>query len=91
MNLRSVRYTLLGTGMALVAGGCGDDLLNPDVIVLGTIGTAFFDLFEPRIREVLETEALPRAAEHVVVRPSTLTDRGNQTAIAVARRIVDES
>ena len=31
MNVRSVRYTLLGAGMALVAGGCGDDLLNPDV------------------------------------------------------------
>jgi glucokinase len=62
------------------------DLLNPDVIVLGTIGTAHADLFIPRARAVIDKEALPAAAAHVDVRPSGLTDRGNQTALAVAKR-----
>ena len=31
MNLRHVRNTLLCAGMALVAAGCGDDPLDPDV------------------------------------------------------------
>jgi glucokinase len=35
------------------------DLLNPDVIVLGTIGTAHFDLFEPLAREWIDAEAIP--------------------------------
>ncbi len=65
------------------------DLLNPDVIVLGTIGTAFFELFEPRIRPVIDAEAIPRAAAHVALRPSGLADRGNQTALAVARRLLE--
>lgn len=66
------------------------DLLNPDAIVLGTIGTAFFRLWEPRIRAVLAREALPRAANHVAIRPSGLTDRGAQTALAIAKRVLDD-
>ena len=66
------------------------DLLNPDVIVLGTIGSAHFDLFEPRIRTVLEREALQRAAEHVVIRPSGLSERGDQTALAIARKVAEQ-
>ena len=31
MNLRSIRYTLFGAGIALVAAGCGDDGLDSDV------------------------------------------------------------
>ena len=31
MNLRHVRYALLCAGMTLVAAGCGDDPLDPDV------------------------------------------------------------
>jgi glucokinase len=62
------------------------DLLNPDVIVLGTIGTAWFELFEPVARRVLDEEALARAAAHVAIRPSGLPARGDQTALAVAAR-----
>jgi len=83
-------------GAVAVLDICGDalgrvcavlvDLLNPDVIVLGTIGTAHPDLFIPRARAVIESEALPAAAAHVEIRPSGLTDRGNQAALAVAKR-----
>jgi glucokinase len=62
------------------------DLLNPDALILGTIGTAHLDLFEPRLRAVLEAEALPAAAAHVQVRGSGLEQRGHQTALAVACR-----
>jgi glucokinase len=62
------------------------DLLNPDVIVWGTIGTAWFELFEPRARRVLAEEALGPAADHVALRPSGLVARGDQTALAIAAR-----
>ena len=62
------------------------DLFNPDVLILGTIGSAHLDLFEPRLRAVLNVEALPAAAEHVEIRGSGLEQRGHQTALAVARR-----
>lgn len=60
------------------------DLLNPDVIVLGTIGTAHPSLFIPIAREVLDAEAISHSARNVRVVPSSLSDRGNQSALAVA-------
>ena len=62
------------------------DLLNPDVIVMGTIGTAHADLFVPRARAVIDREALPAAAAHVQLRGSGLSDRGDQTAASIALR-----
>jgi len=67
------------------------DLLNPDVIVLGTIGTAFPDLFLPRVRTVLDEEAIPRSAAHVDVRTSGLEQRGEQSALAIAHSVTRES
>ena len=67
------------------------DLLNPDVIVLGTIGTAFPDLFLPRVRAVLDEEAIPRSAAHVEVRASGLAQRGEQSALAIAHSLTRES
>ncbi len=60
------------------------DLLNPDVIVLGTIGSAFPELFIPTAQEVIDREAIPHSAEHVRLAPSGLEDRGNQSALAAA-------
>ena len=65
------------------------DILDPEVIVLGTIGTAFFDLWEPFVRDGIERDAIRGANARVSVRPSGLEDRGNQTALAVARRLLD--
>lgn len=69
----------LGRLMAIMT-----DMLNPEVFVLGTIGTAYPELFIPRAAEVLGREAIPAAAASVQVRPSGLADRGHQQAIAVA-------
>lgn len=60
------------------------DLLDPDVIVLGTIATAHPELFVPRAREVLDAEALPDSARHVSLVPSGLPDRAHQTALSLA-------
>ena len=42
MNLRSIRYTLFGAGIALVAAGCGDDGLDSDVT--GLVGAEVRDM-----------------------------------------------
>ncbi|MFT5152682.1 MAG: glucokinase [Planctomycetota bacterium] len=62
------------------------DLLNPEVIVVGTIGSAYPDLWFPRARAVLEQEAIPSAQENLRLEVSGLSDRGNQTALAIADR-----
>lgn len=60
------------------------DILNPEVFVLGTIGTAYPDVFIPGALETLRREAVAAACEIVRIEPSTLPDRGNQQALAVA-------
>lgn len=60
------------------------DVLNPEVFVLGTIGTAFPDLFIPTALSVLRRESVKHAAAIVHVRPSGLAHRGDQQALAVA-------
>jgi glucokinase len=70
----------LGRLMALLT-----DLLNPDVFVLGTIGSAHPELFLPIARAVLAREALPRAVERVRIVPSGLgPERGMKQALAAA-------
>jgi hypothetical protein len=61
------------------------DLLNPEVFVLGTIGSAHPELFLPGARTVLEREALPRAVARVKILPSSLgPERGMKQALAAA-------
>ena len=64
------------------------DILDPEVIVLGTIGTAYFDLWAPFARDGLLRDAIRGAEQRVRIAPSSLEDRGNQTALAVARRLL---
>lgn len=71
--------TELGRLLALLT-----DILNPDVFVLGTIGSEHFELLVPRAREVLKTEAILFSARHVRIERSGLSDRGNQSALAAA-------
>lgn len=69
----------LGRLMAIMT-----DILNPQVFVLGTIGTAFPELFIPVATKTLRAMAIPEAAASVDVRPSSLPDRGHQQALAAA-------
>lgn len=65
------------------------DVLNPDVIVLGTIGTAHPGLFIPGATRVLLEEGVAASARHVRVVPSALPHRGEQSALAVAARLLE--
>lgn len=67
------------------------DLLDPDVIVLGTIASAHPELFLPGARAVLDAEALPDAAGHVALVPSGLPDRADQTALSLALTALESS
>ncbi|MBL8763555.1 MAG: ROK family protein [Phycisphaerae bacterium] len=60
------------------------DILNPEVFVMGTIGSAHPELFEPVARRVLEDEAIGAAARLVRIVPSGLASRAEQQALAVA-------
>ena len=71
--------TELGRIMAIMT-----DILNPEVFVLGTIGTAYPDLLIPGAERVLREIAIEPAAAIVRVLPSALTHRGDQQALAVA-------
>ncbi len=65
------------------------DLLNPEVVVLGTIGAAHPDLFIPRARAVVAREAITRSASRLRIEPSPLgIDRGDLAALAIARRLL---
>ncbi|MEP0845823.1 MAG: ROK family protein [Phycisphaerae bacterium] len=72
----------LGRLMAILT-----DVLNPELFVLGTIGSAYPELFIPRATVVLHEQAIRHSAEIVRVVPSGLTDPGSQQALAVARGI----
>jgi glucokinase len=69
----------LGRIMAILT-----DVLNPEVFVLGTIGTAYPDLLIPGAKRALAEIALEPSAAIVDVRPSSLAERGDQQALAVA-------
>lgn len=62
------------------------DILNPNVIVLGTIGTAYPRLFMPGAMKVVKGEAIPHAAALVKIKPSAFEpdERGDKQALAVA-------
>lgn len=78
--------TELGRLMAIMT-----DILNPEVFVLGTIGSAHPDLFIPGALAALKREAIPESAAHVRVVPSGLSDRGHQQALAVACRLLESA
>jgi glucokinase len=74
----SGRY--LGRGLALLV-----DVLNPQIIVIGSVFRRAQDLLWPAAREVLEAEALPRSLRACTIVPDELGDAlGDYAALAVA-------
>jgi glucokinase len=69
----------LGRGMAILV-----DLLNPDVIVVGTLGVVLGDLLLAPARAMLQAEALPRAAQACRVVPAALGSRLGDVAALMA-------
>lgn len=60
----------LGHGIALLV-----DLLNPEMVVLGSLGVRAGDLFIPLARAVLDEEALPRSAAACEIVPAALGEQ----------------
>jgi glucokinase len=74
----------------LVAGRLGEliaivaNLLEPDVVVLGTIGSAHPGLFVPGAGESMRRRTVPETAAKLRIVPSTLEQRGSLSALAAA-------
>ena len=68
-----------------------NDVLNPEVIVVGTIGTHYPELFLPGAKRTMLEEGVSHSAGSVRLVPSALTQRGDQSAIAVAARLLERS
>ena len=74
----SGRY--LGNALAIII-----DILNPDVIVVGSMFVRCRRFLEPAMRAALEEEALPRSVATCKIVPAELGDRlGPLQAVAVA-------
>ena len=71
----------LGRGLAVLI-----DILNPQVVVLGSIYVRCRTFIEPAMRATLEAEALPQALRDCSVVPAALGEAlGSYAAVAVAR------
>ena len=73
----------LGAGLAVVM-----DILNPELIVIGSIYARNEDIFKPLMDEVLEREALPLARKVCKVVPAALGESiGDYAALSIAAGI----
>jgi glucokinase len=76
----------LGQGLALLI-----DILNPELIVLGSIYTRQQALIETHMAAALRAEALPQALAACRVVPAGLGEQvGDMAALAVAREVLEE-
>ena len=70
----------LGLGLSILI-----DLLNPEIIVLGSIYSRCKDLIEPSMNEALQKEVLPHALEKCKIVPALLGENiGNYGAVSIA-------
>lgn len=77
----SARY--LGRGLAILV-----DILNPEVIVIGSIFARAEDLLRPTMERVLREEALPGAVDAVRIVPAALGEKiGDYACLAIAASV----
>ena len=70
----------LGKGIAILV-----DILNPQLVVIGTLGVVLGDLLLDPARRLLQAEALPRAASVCQIVPAQLgSDLGSVSALVAA-------
>ncbi len=70
----------LGKGIAVIV-----DILNPEIVVIGSIFERARDLIEPYMYETLKREALPLSLEGLKIVPAALGDAiGDKAALGVA-------
>lgn len=74
----------LGRGLSILV-----DVLNPEVIVIGSIYGRQLDLLEPAAMEVLQREALPESLSVCKIRPAALGERvGDYAGLSVALNVL---
>ena len=74
----------LGRGLSIII-----DILNPEVIVIGSIYARNEDIFKPLMEEVLRKEALPLANKVCKVVPAALGESiGDYAALSIAASIL---
>ncbi len=77
---------MLGYGLSILV-----DILNPEVIVIGSIFQRSANLLRDRMDAVMQRECLPIAYEAVKVVPAALAeDLGDKAALALAQSILTE-
>lgn len=77
--------TYLGRGLSIVI-----DLLNPEVIVIGSIYTRNEKIMKPVMQRILDLEALPGANAVCKVVPAQLGEQiGDYAALSVASNLMD--
>tara|TARA_E500000318_G_scaffold14854_3_gene14784 strand:- start:64474 stop:65427 length:954 start_codon:yes stop_codon:yes gene_type:complete len=67
------------------------NIIEPDEIVLGTIGSAFPELFVPIAESVASQRVIPEMSDVVHLRPTRLVNKSGQSALAVASYAIDQS
>jgi glucokinase len=76
---------MLGYGLSILV-----DILNPEVIVIGSIFQRSAHLLRDRMDEVMRAECLPISYEAVRVVPAALAeDLGDKAALALAQSVED--
>ena len=71
----------LGKGLALLI-----DIINPELIILGSIYGRAQSLIEPYMRKVLEEEAITQSYKDCVIAPPGLSENiGDMAALALAK------
>jgi glucokinase len=77
----SARY--LGKGLSIII-----DILNPELVVIGSIYARNEDLFKPLAEEIIAKEALPLASKVCRIVPAALGESiGDYAALSVAADI----
>jgi glucokinase len=80
MDIYNTSGVFLGIGISILM-----DLLNPEVIIIGSIYVRAQSLIEPAMRTVIESEVLPVAYEKCLIVPSLLGEAiGDMAALALA-------
>lgn len=84
LEIYRISATYLGRGLAMVI-----DLLNPEVIVIGSIYVRNRELMEPFVLQEIEREALSHARRVCSVRPAKLGEQiGDYAALSVAANLI---
>ena len=73
----SAKY--LGRGLAILA-----DILNPEIIIIGSIFTRNSDFYLPIVTEIVKKEALSHCSEELIIALSMLGDKiGDYAALGI--------